>query len=84
MLLLVLCFVLLAACAGAMRPERGPKMNDVYLMDKSTGELIPAQEVIKEFYKNHGILESWADYYEETNIIVENSYINFPDFKKIF
>jgi hypothetical protein len=57
-------------------------MKDVYLMNKETGELIPSQTVFKEFYKTHGIYDSVFDEWEETDIEVENSSIDFPDFSK--
>lgn len=57
-------------------------MNDIYLMNKDTGELVPAEKVFSEFYKNHTIFESVFDEWEETDIIVENTCIEKPDFKK--
>lgn len=57
-------------------------MNDVYLMSKETGELVPSQIVFKEFYKTYGIKDSVFDEWEETDIEVENSYMEFPDFTK--
>lgn len=57
-------------------------LNDVYLMNKSTGELIPSQQVFKEFYKAHNIFDSVFDEWQETNIIVDDSYISMPDFTK--
>lgn len=57
-------------------------MRDVYLMNKETGELIPAQIVIRDFYKTHGFLDSWADEWIETDIEVENSFLPVPNFTK--
>lgn len=57
-------------------------MKDVYLMSKETGELVPSQTVFKEFYKTHGIFDSVFDEWDETNIEVEDSYVEFPDFSK--
>lgn len=57
-------------------------MKDVYLMNKETGELIPSKTVFKEFYKTHGIFDSVFDEWEETEIEVEDSYLEFPDFSK--
>lgn len=57
-------------------------LNDVYLMNKSTGELVPSQQVFKEFYKTHNIFDSVFDEWQETNLIVDNSYISLPDFTK--
>ena len=57
-------------------------LNDVYLMNKSTGEIIPSQQVFKEFYKTHNIFDSVFDEWQETNLIVDNSYISTPDFTK--
>ena len=57
-------------------------LNDIYLMNKSTGELVPSQQVFKEFYKNHNIFDSVFDEWQETNLIVDNSYISPPDFTK--
>lgn len=59
-------------------------MNDIYLENKETGELIPSQEVFKEFYKTHGIYDSVFDYWTETKINVENTRIETPNFKNIF
>lgn len=55
-------------------------MRDVYLMNKETGELVPSEEVFKEFYKHHGIYDSVFDEWEETLLEVEDSEIDFPDF----
>lgn len=57
-------------------------MKDVYLMNKETGELVPSDIVFKEFYKTHGIYDSVFDEWIETNIEVEDSYVEFPDFSK--
>ena len=57
-------------------------LNDVYLMNKSTGELVPSQQVFKDFYKTHNIFDSVFDEWQETNLIVDNSYISTPDFTK--
>ncbi len=57
-------------------------LNDVYLMNKSTGEIVPSEKVFKEFYKTHGIFDSVFDEWQETDIEVENSYILPPDFTK--
>jgi len=57
-------------------------LNDVYLMNKSTGELVPSQQVFKDFYKTHNIFDSVFDEWQETNIIVDDSYISPPDFTK--
>ena len=57
-------------------------LNDVYLMNKSTGELAPSQQVFKEFYKTHNIFDSVFDEWQETNITVDDSYISSPDFTK--
>lgn len=57
-------------------------MKDVYLMNKKTGELIPSQIVFKEFYKTHGMFDSVFDEWEETDIEVEDSSFEFPDFSK--
>lgn len=59
-------------------------MRDVYLMHKTTGELLPSSIVFKEFYKTHGILESVFDFWEETKFCVENQEIKAPDFQKVF
>ena len=55
-------------------------LKDIYLMNKSTGEIVPSQQVFKEFYKTHNIFDSIFDEWEETDIFVENSYISKPDF----
>lgn len=55
-------------------------MKDVYLMNKTTGEILPSQQVFKEFYKTHGIFDSVFDEWTETNLKVENSQIEMPDF----
>jgi hypothetical protein len=57
-------------------------LNDIYLMNKSTGELVPSQQVFKEFYKTHNIFDSVFNEWQETNLIVDNSYISPPDFTK--
>ena len=55
-------------------------MKDVYLMNKTTGEIVPSAQVFKEFYKTHGIFDSVFDEWEETDLHVESSMIEFPDF----
>ena len=57
-------------------------MKDVYLMNKETGEIEPSQKVIAEFYKTHKWNENWTDYWIETDLEVENSKIELPDFTK--
>ena len=57
-------------------------MRDVYAMDNETGELIPFEKVIADFYKTHKWNESWTDFYTVTDIEVENTFIPFPDFTK--
>ena len=47
-------------------------MKDVYVVNKLTGELLPAQTAIREFYRDHGILESWTDLYEETEYLLDD------------
>lgn len=55
-------------------------MQDVYFMNKETGELVPGLDVIREFYKTHGALDSWCDEWQETDIKVENSFFDAPNF----
>ena len=55
-------------------------MQDIYLMSKTTGEIAPSQQVFKEFYKTHGIFDSVFDEWVETDIPVEDSFIEFPNF----
>jgi hypothetical protein len=58
-------------------------LNDIYLMNKKTGEIVPYKQVYKEWCKTeHSYLESIFDEWIETDLIVENSYIEFPDFTK--
>ena len=57
-------------------------MKDVYLMNKTTGEIEPSEKVFKEFYKTHGIFDSVFDEWQETNMEVEHSKFDFPDFTK--
>ena len=57
-------------------------LNDIYLMNKLTGELVPSQQVFKEFYKTHNIFDSVFDEWQETDIEVKNSYAPPPDFTK--
>ena len=57
-------------------------LKDIYLMNKSTGELVPSQQVFKEFYKTHNIFDSVFDEWQETNLIVDDSYISMPNFTK--
>lgn len=56
-------------------------MKDIYLENKITGELLPSEQVIREFYASHGVLESVFDYFNETKIEVESTRINFPNFE---
>lgn len=53
-------------------------MKDIYLMNRDTGELVPSEQVFKEFYKTHGIFESVFDEWIETDIPVENSEMIVP------
>lgn len=57
-------------------------MNDVYFMNKETGELVPGLEVIRNFYKIHNALDSWTDFWIETDTPVKDSFLDFPDFAK--
>ena len=56
-------------------------MKDELVMNKNTGEVIPATEAIHIFYtvEKHKILESWLDDYELTGIDADNE-ITTPDF----
>lgn len=58
-------------------------LHDELVMDKTTGELIPATEAIKIFYQTHKALESWLDNYELTGMEAETT-ITPPDFTNIF
>jgi hypothetical protein len=55
-------------------------MQDVYLMNKTTGEIVPSVQVFKDFYKTHSIKDSVFDEWENTEILVENTSIQFPNF----
>lgn len=57
-------------------------MKDIYLMHKETGEIVPSKQVFKEFYKTHGIYDSVFSEWIETDLLVENSYNELPDFTK--
>ena len=56
-------------------------MKDELVMNKNTGELIPATKAIYLFYtvEKHKALESWLDDYEPTGIDADNE-ITAPDF----
>lgn len=58
-------------------------MQDVYLMNKETGEIMPSEVVFKEFYKTHGIFDNVFDEWEETSLLVEGSSIEFSDFRTV-
>jgi hypothetical protein len=58
-------------------------MKDIYLMHKETGEILPSSKVFKEFYKTHGIFDSVFDEWLETELEVDNSMIEFPDFTTV-
>ena len=55
-------------------------LQDVYFMNKLTGELLPSGEAIREYYKAHGPLDRWTDEWEETEFPVEGKYLDAPDF----
>lgn len=56
-------------------------MKDVYLKNKATGEMVPSEKAIRDYYKTHKSgLDAWTDEWEETNITVEGSHIAAPDF----
>lgn len=58
-------------------------IHDELVMDKTTGELIPATEAIRIFYQTHKALESWLDSYELTGMEAQ-TIITPPDFINIF
>lgn len=58
-------------------------MRDIYVMNRKTGELIPSEKAIKEFYKTHGIMDDWTDEYQETKMETSNE-MRKPDFTNIF
>jgi hypothetical protein len=64
------------------KKQEAQKMQDVYLMNKETGEIKPSAQVFKEFYKDHGIFDSVFDFWQETDLTVDNSCIEFPNFAK--
>lgn len=55
-------------------------MKEVYLMNKKTGEIKPSAQVFKEFYKTHGIFDSVFDEWQETDLPVDGSSVEFPNF----
>ena len=55
-------------------------MQDVYLMHRQTGEIKPSAQVFKEFYKDHGIFDSVFDEWAETELTVDGSSVEFPNF----
>lgn len=55
-------------------------MQDIYLMNKETGEIKPSAQVFKEFYKTHGIFDSVFDEWQETELTVDGSSVEFPNF----
>lgn len=55
-------------------------LHEVYFMNKETGELLPAGEAIRDYYKTHGPLDRWTDMWEETGMEVPGRYITAPDF----
>lgn len=55
-------------------------MQDIYLMNKETGEIKPSAQVFKEFYKTHGIFDSVFDEWQETDLTVEGTALEFPNF----
>lgn len=55
-------------------------MQDIYLMNKKTGEIKPSAQVFKEFYKDHGIFDSVFDEWQETNLTVDGSSVEIPNF----
>ena len=57
-------------------------LQDVYFMNKETGELKPSGEAIREFYKTHGALDRWTDEWQETALPVDGAYIEPPDFRR--
>lgn len=56
-------------------------MKDELVMNKNTGEVIPATEAIHIFYtvEKHNALESWLDDYELTGLDADNE-IELPNF----
>ena len=54
-------------------------MYDVYLMSKETGEIVPATQVIREFYNTHPWNADWRDEWVETDILTD-TLIAPPDF----
>lgn len=57
-------------------------MQDIYLMNRKTGELQPSEKVIREFYRTHNWHERWTDYWIETSSVVPGTRVEFPDFAK--
>lgn len=55
-------------------------LNDVYLMNKATGEIVPSSIVFRDFYKTHGIFDSVFTEWDETDLPVEGEYMDVPDF----
>lgn len=55
-------------------------LQDVYFMNRLTGELMASGAAIHEFYKTHGALERWTDEWEETDIPVEGQFLTAPNF----
>jgi hypothetical protein len=49
-------------------------------MNRETGEIKPSAQVFKEFYKTHGIFDSVFDEWQETDLTVDGSSVEFPNF----
>lgn len=56
-------------------------MNDELWMNNTTGECVPATRAIREYYRNHGPLDSWTDDYTPTGEYSEST-IEAPDFTR--
>ena len=55
-------------------------MKETYLMDKETGELVPALRTIHEWSQTHAWNDPWTRRYEETDIEIDGTDIGLPDF----
>ncbi len=59
-------------------------MRDEYFINILTGEILPGEKAIHQYYTvdKHGIFDNWLDEWQPTGQECENDFITPPDFTR--
>ena len=64
-----------------MEADNMTRVHDELWIDNETGEVLPATQIIKEFYATHSYKDNWTDYYTYTGEY-SDTLLDAPDFAR--